>query len=201
MRTGLLPLVLASLVGCGRDDGALRWSEAVTLTDGRVVTVQREQWFDGGVAEDGSGLRGRMVIRFAHPDTGHPIAWDSPYGFASEALLIEGGRVFILVRAGRGDVQEAAGCPWPLSMLFEHHGAQWMQVPLSSSPIQRVVGNMVRDPKASLVSIRGANYNLDASATAGASLDPARGRDYVVDLASAPEQVFRCPSKRRRLVN
>jgi hypothetical protein len=169
--------------------------------DGRVVTVRREQWFDAGTAEDGSGLRGRMVIRFAHPNSGLQIIWDSPYGLQSQALLIDGERVLLLVAPGVGSTEEAAGCPFPLSMLFEYQGSQWRQVPFGSSPVQRVVGNMVRDPKSKLVSIRGASYRLDASATAGAALDPGRGRDYIVDLASAPEQVYRCPSKRKRLIN
>jgi hypothetical protein len=194
----VLVAVVAIGMGCSRGDGVLRWSEDVTLVDGRVVTLHREQWFDGGTAEDGSGLRGRMIIRFAHPDTGRAIIWDSPYGFTTQALFVDSGAVFLLVRAGLGGVQEAAGCPNPLSLLFEYRTDRWEQVALNASPMKRIAGNMTRDPKAQIVSIKGANYKLDAAATmAGAS--GMRMGDSSIDLTNVGEQTFRCPGKRKTL--
>lgn len=193
----LLAIIVIGL-GCSRGDGVLRWTEDVTLTDGRIVTLHREQCFDGGTAEDGSAMSGRMTIRLAHPDTGNPIIWDSPYALTTQALVLNRGTVYLLIAPGVGTTVEAAGCPFPLTMVFRHTDSGWVQMPLEAMPVARVAANMVLDAKASLVSIRGANYHLDAAATSGAA--GWASRDYpIAELHNGERQQFRCPEKRKLL--
>lgn len=193
-----LVIALALGLGCSRRDDSIKWTELVTLPDGRVVTLSREQWFDAGVAEDGSAMAGRMTIRFVHPDKTEPIVWDSPYGLSTQALFVDRGNVYLLVAPGVGSTHEAAGCPLPLTMLFRHTDGRWMQLPLESTPMPNVEANMALDAKTNLISIRGSNFHLDAAATSGAA--NWTSRSYPISrLAEGNRQQFRCPDKRKPL--
>jgi len=144
-------------------------------------------------------MQGRMTLRLVHPDTASPIVWDSPYALATQALFVDHGAVYLLVAPGVGTTHEAAGCPYPLTMLFRHTGQGWVQMPLEAIPVREIEANMVLDPKASIVSIKGAKYRLDASATKGAAGWTARFYP-IADPSKVGHQVFRCPEKRRPLV-
>jgi hypothetical protein len=79
-KLGLLLMMGLSLSACG--SGSSKWKEEVSLSDGRIIVVEREMVREGGGDEWASNRSGSKPkeyrIRFAHPDgLGEMIEWRS----------------------------------------------------------------------------------------------------------------------------
>lgn len=196
----LLGLALVATAACGEKDPTLRWAEDVTLPDGRIVTVKREQRFDRGYAEDRTKLVGSHSFELTHPDTGEIVRWSSQWGLETEVLFIHNKTVFLIVNPGLGMDHQAAGCPNPFHLLFRYDAQSWKQISILDSPTKKLVGNMIRDPKDERKRIEWEGLKLNVEQTKHGAKNW-RHEEHIVDLTQVTKQDFQCPHHQQPLVN
>lgn len=185
-----LPLWLTSCGGqFGERTNPLRWTEDVTLPDGRIVTLKREQHF---AAHD---LIGKYSFEFQHPDTKQAVRWENEGNWKTVAIYVELGVVYLVVEPKFGGHEEMAGCPSPRQIVYQFKGNAWEQVPLLSSPRKVVESNLIRDPKAARESIISNRRSLDARATLEAT--KIHGAVQLVDFSRVTEQAFLCKERQK----
>jgi hypothetical protein len=181
------PLVFSSmLAACGgsfsESTNPLKWTEEVTLPDGRLLSLTREQHFSS------DDLVGRYWFEFSHPETMKTVRWENNGFWKPVALYLEGADVVLLVRA-KFDFN-SIGCPKPREVAFRFRDGMWSQVPLLSTAIKQLTVNLIDDPKDARAQIIGKSRKLDAAATIEAT--KIHGAKQSIDFSGVKEQVFHC---------
>ncbi len=138
---------VASLSAMGFSTRTERWSEDALLTDGRLITVEREVDYTFRVAsgDAGSGYQlfktwpDKYWLKFSHPDTKETIKWQGEQFFEPVLLDVVNGVPYLVV-VGRPtkDTERIYGCPeLPYIYLqYDNSGiwGKWRPIPLDQAP-------------------------------------------------------------------
>jgi hypothetical protein len=178
-----------SLLGCS-SSSTLNWEESVTLPDGRIVVLRRQQHFDK------NDYVGAHSFEFRHPTTSKTVTWQSDGFFRLVALFLVDDVPHILVRPTFSVDTERAGCPYPVVLIYKLDGQNWKQIPYASSPLREIHNNTTLDPKVDREHIKANNFRLKPGdiRVRNQSVDE---QYYGLNLNRFPVQIFQCPAQKR----
>ena len=126
-----------------------RWSEDVSLQDGRRIKVEREvtYTYDHSIGDAGSGFAvfknklSNHRLKFEHPDTGIVIAWQGDPSFTPVLLdLVEGVPYLVLSARPTKETERVYGCTeLPFIYLQYDTKTQGQWLPVSEDQAPRVL--------------------------------------------------------------
>jgi hypothetical protein len=128
----LLAAAALLLSACGND--VARWSEEVSLEDGRSVSIERRAVREGRQLV--SGERG-PVQGWELCYAPRKIYWKSGAQFRPSAFEMKGDEAFVKVLLHNCDMCKAAGSPADSAAYFAHRGGQWVRIGAAEYPGKR----------------------------------------------------------------